>query len=472
MIIIKNKKKHELDVAAIQAAMRSKSRSPVARLAKSSNTLHDKAYRKKCAPIDLSKLKGIIELDAENLYVVAEPGVTMKELCNETLKKGLVPCVVPEFTSITVGGAIMGAAIESSSHLYGQFSDICLEYELILGDGSTIKANLEENSDLFSAIPGSYGTFALLTSAKIKLRKAEACVRLTYHYFDKREELCKFLQQPCRADFIDAVILDETKAVAVVGISSPFDPNLPLFEQKNSAAKWFYQHLSQADKSKTTTELMPVRDYLFRYDLGAFWMGRFLLAKPILFQTLLQFNLKSVARRMAHKNPPISPSFFIRTFFGWAFESRFLYSLFHRVPKKIMERLFLIHDFYAPQNAFKDILEEFIKDTELYPIWLCPVKGGGKQQFLSPHFGSDSYINIGLYGLPQNDKGTIDLTKLLEKKIVERGGRKMLYSFSYYTPAEFSKIYDGQRIQELREKYRAENRFISLHEKVCSWQMP
>jgi Delta24-sterol reductase len=33
----------------------------------------------------------------------------------------------------------MGTGIESSSHKYGLFQHICVEYELVLADGSVVK---------------------------------------------------------------------------------------------------------------------------------------------------------------------------------------------------------------------------------------------------------------------------------------------------------------------------------------------
>ena len=53
-----------------------------------------------------------------------EPGITMEEMVNYALENGVIPLVVPEFPGISVGGAISGAALESSSFRYGQ---VCFE---------------------------------------------------------------------------------------------------------------------------------------------------------------------------------------------------------------------------------------------------------------------------------------------------------------------------------------------------------
>ena len=47
--------------------------------------------------------------------------------------------------------------------------NICLNYELVLADGSITTCSREENSDLFYAIPWSYGTLGFLTAVDIMI---------------------------------------------------------------------------------------------------------------------------------------------------------------------------------------------------------------------------------------------------------------------------------------------------------------
>ena len=59
------------------------------------------------------------------------------------------PAVVPEFKSLTVGGVLSGAGLESSSFRYGQFGDLLIEATYILSNGQIIICSPTENSDLF-----------------------------------------------------------------------------------------------------------------------------------------------------------------------------------------------------------------------------------------------------------------------------------------------------------------------------------
>ena len=44
--------------------------------------------------------------------------------------------IVPEIGDLTIGGLVMGGGLESTSHKYGLWQNICLKYELVLADGS------------------------------------------------------------------------------------------------------------------------------------------------------------------------------------------------------------------------------------------------------------------------------------------------------------------------------------------------
>ena len=88
--------------------------------------------------VDVSSLDRILEIDVEARTCDAEPGVTFRDLVAATLPHGLAPAVVPELEGITIGGAVAGCSVESSSFRYGGFHDTCLEYEVMSGAGDVL----------------------------------------------------------------------------------------------------------------------------------------------------------------------------------------------------------------------------------------------------------------------------------------------------------------------------------------------
>src|SRR5262249_41063845 len=79
--------------------------------------------RHKDAKIDIADLDEILEIDPERRICIAESGVTFVDLVDATLEHGLVPIVVPELKTITIGGAVAGCSIESMSFVHGGFHD-------------------------------------------------------------------------------------------------------------------------------------------------------------------------------------------------------------------------------------------------------------------------------------------------------------------------------------------------------------
>src|SRR4051812_45147231 len=59
----------------------------------------------------------------EKNFVEAEGMVTYEALVDACLARGVMPAVVPQLKTITLGGALAGVGIESSSHRYGLVHD-------------------------------------------------------------------------------------------------------------------------------------------------------------------------------------------------------------------------------------------------------------------------------------------------------------------------------------------------------------
>lgn len=423
-----------------------------------SNTLRNGNYKKGTAQLNLSSFDQVLEINLTEGWILVEPRITFKKLCGMTLPQGWMPLVVPEFSTITVGGAIMGAALESTSHRFGQVNDTCLEYELLLGNGELVKASPAQNADLFYALPGSYGTLALLTAVKLKIMPTKKWVHLTYQRFSDPKEAASFLASPLKVDFAEGIVFSPEHAVIILGEMTD-EPKGISYRQNHYWSPWYAQHVLHTQNKE---ECMPIEEYLFRLDRGAFWMGKYIHSFWTMIRLLFRLGIPKV------KNHSLNPSPLFRGLFGWAFSSKKLYRIWHGVPNEIAENLFFIHDFYTPVSQAPEILSRFMRETGIFPIWLCPLKGARSPQYFSPHYGDSNFLNIGLYGIPQNSQPIPTLGAQLEEEILNFGGRKMLYSFTYYSPETFSKFYFSEKYKELRQKYSAETAFPPLFNKVTN----
>ena len=61
------------------------------------------------------------------------------------------------------------------------FQHICKSYELVMADGSVVTCSAQENSDLFYAVPWSYGTLGFLTCVEIEIVPCKRYIKLDYY---------------------------------------------------------------------------------------------------------------------------------------------------------------------------------------------------------------------------------------------------------------------------------------------------
>lgn len=464
--------KHRIDVEKIQTAFlshrKTEGKCSLKKASRPSNVTRSADYKKlsQATSIDINPLNRILQIDPIERTVLAEPRVTMEELLKATLPYGMMVPVLPEFKGITVGGAIMGAGLESASHRFGLFSDQALSYEILLGDGSIICASPDEHSDLFYGLAGSYGSLGVLLSVTLKLIPTCPFVQLTYHVFHNIIEAIQSISALAHPDFIEGFIFAKNHVVCVEGRFMPLEygDNYPAFSQKHYWSPWFYQHV-KAKQENDTPEKMPLFDYLFRHDRGAFWMGSYGTQWSALPRYFFEsrWHLTRCARCLPQSpriRSPREPSFFYRVLLGWAMSSRRLYTWLHTAHSEewIANRC-MIQDFCIPLHHAASFIEEVLEQTGILPLWLCPISSVDTVQILSPHYNptSKKLLNVGIYGIPiQQQKGTAQLLASLEETAQRMKGRKMLYSYSQYTPEQFWDIYPKERYERLRKTYYAD----------------
>jgi len=78
------------------------------------------------------------------------------------------------------------------------------------------------------------------------------------------------------------------------------------------------------------------------------------------------------------------------------------------------------------------------------------------------------YLNFGFWGSVRttSDRAPGHFNVRIEGIVQELGGRKSLYSQSFFTEDEFWRIYNGEAYRKIKSKYDPRGAFVNLHQKT------
>lgn len=392
---------------------------------------NDKKYSD--GKIDLSDLNEIIHIDTKNRLCIAEPGVTFVDLVNATMKHGLVPIIVPELKTITIGGAVAGCSIESMSYKHGGFHDTCFEYEVITAKGDVLKCTPDDkNRLLFQMVHGTFGTLGIISKLKFKLIPAKPFVKVTYDKYNNLEDYKSAIWRHFKnkdVDFMDGIIHSPTEYVLSV---ANFVDKAPYTHSYD----WMRIYCKSTKIRKE--DYLKTPDYFFRYDKGVTnvtpksFLGRLIFGKFVSSTEML---------RIAEK-------------FHWLIPS-------DKIPITL--------DVFIPFSKVSNFMEWYEKAVNFFPLWCVPYKCVRNYEWISTDFLHKTkdklFLDLAIYGMKKRDNK--NYYKILEDKLMNIGGLKTLISSNYYSKSDFWKIWNKKNYCKIKRRTDPNNIFRDLYTKTC-----
>ncbi|WP_378736199.1 FAD-binding oxidoreductase [Nocardia brasiliensis] len=455
---------HQAGVDRLLASYRAIPGDANVRLAKKTSNLF-RARAKNPAPgLDVSGLAEVIAVDPVAKTADVAGMTTYENLVAATLPYGLAPLVVPQLKTITLGGAVTGLGIESTSFRNGLPHESVLEMDILTGAGEIITATPDnEHADLFRGFPNSYGTLGYSVRLKIELEAVRPYVAMRHLRFHDLRELERTLATIVdeksydgeRVDYLDGVVFTADESYLTLGRQT--DEPGPVSDY--TGMDIFYRSI-QHDSAEPKRDRLTIHDYLWRWDTDWFWCSR----------------------AFGTQNPKIRrfwPKRYRRSSFYWK-----LIALDHKyhIADKLEARQGnpprerVVQDIEVPVERTADFVEWFLREIPIEPIWLCPLRlrdTGAPETSertwpLYPLEPNRTYVNVGFWSavptVPGQQEGAAN--RAIERTVTDFDGHKSLYSDSYYDKDEFAALYGGNIYTELKKRYDPDQRLLDLYSKA------
>ncbi|GAA3947513.1 FAD-binding oxidoreductase [Gordonia caeni] len=435
------------------------------RLAKKTSNLFRKRADNPAPGLDVSGLDRVISVDAVNRTAQVAGMCTYEDLVATTLQYGLVPLVVPQLKTITLGGAVTGLGIESTSFRNGLPHESVREMQILTGTGDLVIARPDnENADLYFAFPNSYGTLGYSVRLEIDLEPVPPFVELRHVRFTSIEDLQAAMidiveqreYRGERVDYLDGVVFSRDECYLVLGRQT--DEPGPVSDYTGMDV--FYRSIQHEPSAEPKRDRLTIADYLWRWDTDWFWCSR----------------------AFGAQNPKIRrfwPKKYLRSSFYWkliGYDQRWDIGdrLNARKGEPPGERV--VQDIEVPIERTADFINWFLDEIPIEPIWLCPLQlvepgpaGADADQPwpLYPLKRGHAYTNIGFWSaVPETPGEPGHANRRIERKVSELDGHKSLYSESFYPEDEFDELYGSAAYRAVKDSYDPRTRLLSLYEKA------
>lgn len=422
------------------------------RLAKRSSNLFRPRAAVDTPGLDVSGLTGVISIDAEARTADVQGMCTYEDLVAATLPFGLTPKVVPQLRTITLGGAVSGLGIESSSFREGLPHESVVEMDILTGAGEIVTARPDnEHADLFHTFPNSYGSLGYATRLRIDLDRISPYVALRHvpvALDDLAEVIAEIIAEGKYRDepvhFLDGVAFSPDEAYLTLGRNSDAVTKTSDY----TGQQIFYRSIRQR-----STDTLTANDYLWRWDTDWFWCSS-------------AFGVQNpYVRRLWPRRFRRSDVF--HKLIGLENRWHIAAKLDARKGKPPRERV--VQDVEIPLDRLAGFLRWFDAEVGMRPVWLCPLRAKADWP-LYPLKPGETYVNVGFWGTVPIAPGAADgdVNRRIEAAVADFDGHKSLYSDAYYDRETFDRLYNVPALAEVKERYDPQSRLTGLYEKAVT----
>ncbi|MDO4609189.1 FAD-binding oxidoreductase [Corynebacterium sp.] len=475
---------HEQGVAKLTESFRAIPAGERVRLAKKTSNLFRGRTKATNQGLDVSGLNRVIAVDPVELTADVQGMCTYEDLVDTTLPYGLLPYVVPELKTITLGGAVTGMGVESSAFRSGLPHESVVEMDILTGTGDVVTCSRQTEPEFFRAFPNSYGSLGYAVRLRIRLERVAPYVDLRHVRFHDLDALTAELTRivddkaydGAPVHYLDGVVFSEDESYLVLGTWADEPAGPPSSYAGTAPGKRIYYRSIQ-HPAGVLRDSMSIRDYIWRWDTDWFWCSR----------------------AFGAQDPRIRrfwPGTLLRSEFYWrliGYDRRF--DIADRIEaangRPARERV--VQDVEVVAERLPEFLRWFLRSCEIQPVWLCPIvladgagsgaadevadapgasrddaPRAGRPWPLYPLSAGQTWVNVGFWSSVPVEEGSPAgaFNRRVEAEVARLGGHKSLYSEAFYSEEDFRRLYGGDLPDRMKERWDPDGRFPTLYQKT------
>jgi FAD/FMN-containing dehydrogenase len=396
--------------------------------------------------LDVQDFNHVLRVDPGSGWAEAEGMTPYETLVLSTLACGVMPVVVPQLKTITLGGAAAGVGIEASSFRHGLVHHGILEMDILAGDGEIYLCTPgNDHRDLYFGFANSYGTLGYALRVRICTIAVKKYVKIAHAHYSDPTEYFRALRAACDSgvDFVDG---------AVFGPEDLYLTTATFVDEAPYLSDYTFEHIYYRSMRERDTDYLTTHDFLWRWDTDWFWCSK-------------NFGVQNaLVRRLAGKKRLNSRTY--TRLMRWNSRlqlTRRLGAIAGRRSETV------IQDVDIPIERAAEFLDFFRREIGILPIWICPLRSPDKQAAypLYPLSSSTIYVNFGFWDAIRlkSTQFAGHYNRLIERKVEELGGIKSLYSESFYTREKFDGLYGAAAYRQLKSRYDPNGRLPGLYDK-------
>ena len=406
--------------------------------------------------LDVSGLTGVVDVDEVAATADVQGMCTYEDLVATTLPLGLMPLVVPQLRTITLGGAVTGLGIESTSFRNGLPHESVTEMDVLTGAGDLV--TVRPGDDLFDAFANSYGSLGYVVRLRIELERvpAYAALRHVRVALDRLGETVEHVTTERawageQVDALDGVAFSPDEVVLTMARWS--DEEGPTSDY--TGERIYFRSLQERESDRLT-----LHDYLWRWDTDWFWCsGAFGLHDPRVRRLWpRRWRRSDVYHRLVGLDRRVG-------FSTW------------QARRQGVQKERVVQDVEIPLERTAEFLTWFDREVGMRPVWLCPLRlrepTGPDTARAWPTYPLEpgrTYVNLGFWGQAQVPVGSPPglRNRAVEDEVARLGGHKSLYSEAFYDRDAFDSLYGTTNLARVKRETDPDGRLTQLYDKVVT----